>query len=92
MFDKQTANTDVIIPATNHTLARFKYPDGRPKIQSVISGVEYRPIIAWRVRSNGRVEPITVELELLGGRTSVVVGANGINKGQGGGWNKIEPS
>jgi hypothetical protein len=62
MFEaKQTTATDTIIPATNHSLVKFKYLDRNPKIHTVMEGATYQQIIGWRVRGNGRVEPITVE-------------------------------
>jgi hypothetical protein len=51
-----------IIPASNHSLVRFKYPDdARPKIHTVMEGATYWQIIGWLVRPNGCVEPITIE-------------------------------
>ena len=61
MFEAKQTAMDAIIPATNHALVTFKYPDRNPKIHTVMEGATYQQIICWRVRGNGRVEPITIE-------------------------------
>ena len=63
MFEaKQTNKEDVIIAAVNHSLARFRYRnDVRPKIHYVMEGTTYWQVIAWLVRPDGSVTPITVE-------------------------------
>jgi hypothetical protein len=62
MFEAKQTAMDAIIPATNHALVTFKYPDRNPKIQTVMDGATYQQIIGWRVSADGRrVEPITIE-------------------------------